>query len=149
MADRREQIMARLLAILQGVTGLVSAKRNQPTIADAARPAALLVDGDETPIDGEGARRGRKGREPRIMYMTVPIVIFAEADAEDVGTTMNTLRSRIWYAIATDAALKALETEAQYLGLATSFASNRQVSGEMQIDIGITYILLPADLSGV
>jgi len=45
--DRRELILARLLAIASGIPGIRNAYRNQDEINESQRPAILILDADE------------------------------------------------------------------------------------------------------
>ena len=49
--DRREQVLARLVAIVKTVSGIENVYRNQGDISDSVRPASRIFDGGETITD--------------------------------------------------------------------------------------------------
>ena len=55
--DRREDILARLLAIASGIDGVTRAYRNKDEIPETSRPAIVILDGDEAANDADPSAR--------------------------------------------------------------------------------------------
>lgn len=109
----REQILARLLAVLKGIDGIKDAVRNQPDVKTEAtgrasglvRPAATLQDGTETFKDA--AQNERFSRQ-QMMELRPEIHILVGANADDQGTVLNLFLGRALKAIITDSELQAM-----------------------------------------
>jgi len=146
MADKREQILVRLTAIAEGLSGVALAGRNDIGIAESKRPAIVILDGNEQAEEP----RSEKPRAPRRVVMSPQIFVMATKDAgSNVGSELNAIRAALVKAAATDATLKSLvgtNGEIQYQGCETGLARGRQVEGEMSVALSFAYILDPADL---
>lgn len=152
MTDVRESILARLVEIADGVSGVATAQRNPRQIDDIALPAILIFDADEQVVDGESLM-SKPNTSPAPLFirqtMLPEILIKVSGLPEDVGGALNLLRSAFVKAVLTDGSLAALTTNGgaiRYLGCATQLGHGRQMIGEMAVSIGLTYVLRPADL---
>ncbi len=148
MADKREQILVRLLAIYRTVEGVAKVARNEQIAGDDAFPALLLIDADE---EGEEAALGR-GRAPtapiRVTMRPETYLILGDLP-ENVGTELSRYRARIIKAVLTDAELATIvgtNGEIAYLGCATALSRGSEIIGDIGLDFAITYKMNPADL---
>lgn len=147
--NRREEILARLFAILQAQDGFNTFKRNRALLDNDALPAVILLDGNET-VRTSGERRGRHGMSPVIVTMTPQIFVLLKnnkpTNDNNVGTMLNTYRGAIIRAIATDAQLAALagpNGELAYQTAETDLNTGMPLEGQMQINIAISCPLDP------
>ena len=147
MSDTREQILARMLLIAASVDGIRAASRNTPMIGDdegVAIPAVAILEGDEEANDDDPEIRG--SRAVRIVRMYPQIVIYAGDKVQDLGATLNTLRSALIDAILTDTELISLTMNkrgARYIAMESDLAFGRQMMGRMALRFAIPYRLLP------
>ncbi len=148
MRDRRENIHARILAIVERVEGIERARRNITTLAEDVRPAAIITDGDETPvIMSEREIRTRTGP---IVNCTPGIRLLMGEDSDGVGTLANTLRRRIIAALLNDADLLAEcgpNGRLEYGGLLVGIGGGRQTEIEISILLNCTYPLKLTELA--
>ena len=147
MADKREQILSRLLAVAQGIPGIAGAFRNKDEISDKTRPAIVILDADETADDADPVNRPT--RAPRRIAMTPEIYLLLGAKPENVGIDINALRATFIKSVLTDAGLLLIvgtNGDIRYEGCATSLARGRNMEGEMGISFSFAYTLRPEDL---
>ena len=148
MKDRREEVLARLVAIGSALS-YTTVARNEDNIPGLNRPAFVVLDGDETADDStEG--RGRPSNAPEIVRMDVEVILLLGKTASAVGSDLNARRRAAIVAIKTDSALiSSISTngEIRYLGLATEFASGRTMEGEMRLSFRFKYPLIISELS--
>lgn len=111
MADRREQILSRLLTVCQGITGIVAAVRNR---LDAnvvgtvrPRPAIVIQDGAETLTNRiQPATRHRFGQLQMMeLHPVVELRLRADSGSE-AGELVSLFRGRVLNAICGDATLQ-------------------------------------------
>jgi hypothetical protein len=149
MTDKREAILARLVAIAGTIQGVVTAARNQPDVDDEARPAIVILDADEAADDADPASTMRGSAARRRVGMTPEIYILLGANPENVGTAINAMRAKVIKAILTDATLNTIlgtNGAIRYEGCATGLSRGRSLEGEMGVSFTFSYILNPADL---
>lgn len=152
MVDVREQILARLEVIIDGLDGVVKSGRNRPDVSGKARPALILHDGDEQP--GGDDQAGPRNATITFMEMAPRIEILAEAASQDVGTTVNVIRAALLKAVFNDAALLELigaadrrgNGEIRYDGCALELDSGEAREARMEISLRITYVFRIGDL---
>lgn len=156
MADKREQILARLLTLAQGVSGIVLAVRNPTSVTDiTSRPAIALLDGaesDDNVADERERKSHHSGRAPTLIRMRPSVSILLGSTVAMIGTEMNTYRARVVYAFTHDATLEALlgtNGRIRYRGCATGTESGRSIEGEMGLIFDIYYPFKPGDLAGI
>lgn len=146
MTDKREQILVRLLAISEGIDGIVAAFRNKDEISDKQRPCILILDADEAADDGDPRRQSNS---PRRIGMTPEIYVMLGAKPEDIGTKINAIRAKFVKAVLTDTELNTLvgsNGEIRYEGCATALARGRSMEGELGVSFTFVYVLRPDDL---
>lgn len=151
--DKREAILARLFELLS-VTGIENTYRNRPDKGDKTRPCAILMDGDESSRTSHRDGRGSLVMAPQIMQMQPQIfVLLKEARLNNensagvnVGTELNTFRTTLLGAIASDSALRSLIGANGGIALAsaiTDLKSGSDMSGQMLLSFQINYLLIP------
>ena len=147
MADKREAILVRLLAIYRTVDGVATVARNKQVAVDWNWPALLLLDADEESEDALG--RGRPPTGLARVTMTPETYLILGELPENVGTELNRYRARIVKAVLTDAELLTIvgtNGQIAYRGCATSLSRAREIIGDIGLEFAITYVLNPADL---
>jgi hypothetical protein len=147
MADAREQILQRLVAILDGVEGIKKVKRNELDQSETTLPLAVILDGDETADDSDPV--SRPPTAPRIVTMTPEIYVIVAKKAAQVGTDINSMRARVINAIATDAPLIALTHKnegGRYEGAASGLSRGRSMMGEVGLSFSFRYVLRPGSI---
>jgi len=145
MADKREQILARLTAVAGGVAGISVAERNGMNLAETQRPAIVVMDGNEQAED----TTSEKSRAPRRIVMSPLVYVIASGDTGAIGTELNSLRAALVKAVMTDATLISLvgpNGEITYEGCETGLARGRQIEGEMGVHFAFAYILDPSTI---
>lgn len=149
MPDVREQILAHLLTIAEGVPSAKMVARNRGSISEGARPAIIILDADEAVEEEELSGRTRPANSPQMVVMTPEIFVMVSKRAADIGAELNTMRRQIVRRILTDAALRNLlgpNGEVRYAGCGTALATGRSMEGEMALSFAFRYILRPNDL---
>lgn len=147
MADVREQILARLVAVCKTVRGFAIVLRNQVEISDSQLPALVIFDADEEADARDPV--SRPANAPRRVTMRPEIRILSAGPPEEVGTTINLYRTRLVKAVLTDATLLGLTAEnvsIRYDGAATQLKVGRSMQGDMLCAFSISYYLKPSDL---
>lgn len=147
MPDVREQILSRLVDVLEGVEGFDKVRRNVRDLADW-QVTAIVLDGTEVADEGDAPGRGASG--PRRVTLTPSIVIAVQGAPETTGATANTQRARVLKAVLTDAALLALTVNGQsirFVGSETVVDGGRhEAMHAMNLEFGFTYMLKISDL---
>jgi hypothetical protein len=160
MADKRELILLRLLAICTATktgAGIKTAVRNRGLLSTEQRPGAVLLDGDERPrLTHDRKSGGRPGMTPSIMIMSPELYILLdetminrEGVADDKGSVLNTMRITLTRAISSDADLLALlgsNGEIVYNGCVTDLKSGSALTGQMRLDFNYQYVFDPRAL---
>lgn len=144
--DPRELIMARLDAICSGLAG-ITVYRNRPMSAEDAKPAIVIMEGDELADDGD---RNRHGLAPRRVTMTPSLFLLVSEQPEAVGSALSELRARVLYAVLSDSPLAAITADnrgAAYMGATVAMDNGRRIEGALEMTFALTYIMRPADLA--
>ena len=150
MIDRRELILKRVVTLLEDTEGVETVARNRGLLDNDKLPAVILLDGDES-ADKIG-RVSRGGMAPTINRMRPEIYILLKDARPPVkndgaqGTALNNFRMLVCEAIANDAELNTLlgsNGSQQYLGCTTDLKSGGSLSGQMRIDIALSYAFDP------
>lgn len=147
--------MARLLVIMGTVSGITSNVRNRGLMQVEARPAQVLLDGDEEALLTVNNQRLKAlmglmapqimSARPQIYYLpkekrptnNIPANIGAEANAWRID-----ILDKIW----TDVELAELlgsNGSMVYNGCETDMKSGSAMSGEIRLDFTINYLLQP------
>ena len=146
--DKREAILARIVAIAGGLAGIKTAVRNQDEVSERARPAIVVFDADETADEG-AQERGRGGQAPNIVEMSPETLILLGAAPESVGTALNAMRAKLVKAVLTDTQLATLtgtNGRVRYLGCSTHLGHGRLMEGSMSVQFAFAYVLRPDQL---
>lgn len=153
MADRREQILVRLMELGAAVPGIISTHRNSLSVDEEDLPAFVLLDADEEDV----VLPPREGRGPPSTYPITMVAYTPEMYLMDgrpvgdtnVGTSVNVLRASFLKALLNDATLKSIigpNGSIRYRGCATGLSIGRSMQGEMSIYVTFTFPLIPDDL---
>lgn len=144
--DPREQILARLYAIIQAAGGFNRVVRNNPDISDIGMDAIVLIDGGEE-VDNESAPRRREANGPKIVRMTPSIGFAIAGDPETIGATANAHRRSLVKTILEDATLLGLvlDNEIEW----TAFSTDLHPGAETMLltaalDFSFAYMARPS-----
>lgn len=148
MADPREQILVRLLAVAKGIDSTFDAKRNETRLPDTQNYVVLL-DGEEVADASDPVAR-RSANAPRRVEMTPEVQFRAQARAEDVGTKLNLCRAKLIDAVLADAQLLALTLDGKsirYEGARMVAERGRSMEGGIGVAFTFTYVLRPGQVA--
>ncbi|KLK91421.1 hypothetical protein AA309_20210 [Microvirga vignae] len=158
MADKREQILVRLVEIAEAIPGIKTVERNPGQLDETVLPAIVILDADETADDADpGGPRGRPPFAPRRVGMTPEIYLMAlaptpepgESSSAKLGPLINGMRAQFVKAVLTDASLREIvgtNGDIRYEGCATALARGRSMEAEMGVSFTFSYMLKPSDL---
>jgi hypothetical protein len=106
VADQREAILSRLVAVCGAVSGVNAVGRNRLDVGAMLRPAVIILDGSESFVN---APSGTRIDVIQRMELSPAIVLALRGDdGAEAGTLMSLYRSRIIAAVLGDAELAAL-----------------------------------------
>lgn len=144
--DKREVILAAIGTVAATVFPAANVFRNTLQIPEGARPACVVLDADESAIEGEP--EGRPSRGPVIVAMTPEIHILLGDTSEDVGTALNGYRRQLVKALATDASLVAACHHGfiRFQSFATGLSSGRNMESQGLLAMEFRYMLRPEKL---
>jgi hypothetical protein len=139
--DVREDILARLLAVVATVPNIKTAQRNNVDIPEELLPAVAVFDGDEE-TTGADDRSARPAGRPYVARMTPQIVV---AEIHD-GTTsaLGAFRREIISRVLNDATLVAHvggNGAIRYAGCQTDFGQAREQFNQMSVQFMFQYSL--------
>lgn len=146
MASIREAILARLVVVAAGVTGVAAAGRNVPDVSGHRRPAITMQDGEQQRIQSEGRY---KRAEVEFIELTPQFTILATAEPSDIGTLLNIYHERLLYAVATDATISALVDKIEYGACSVDPGTAETKEGRMELTLVFSYTLKLADLAAI
>lgn len=144
MIDRREAILAQLMAIFAAVPGILRVGRNMEDVSAAYRPAIVMHDAAES----SEQLSGRPRQSPKdLMVLSPQIYLLLGARQSVVGSEVSALRALIIPAIYNDLTLLDLigarrgNGDIHYTGcgLDTTPGENREARLELSFDF--TYVL--------
>jgi hypothetical protein len=149
VADIREQILARLVTVCAGVTGIVSAGRNLTDVPLMARPAVLINGGAEEMVSSP--RPSGRFSEVQIMALTPGLTLLVRSDTgPDAGALMSLFRGRLVNAILADTTLRSLVTTngaIRYDGCNETDPSPESKEPRLELQIVFIYPLKLSDLA--
>lgn len=162
MTDRRDLLLERVYAILQGLAGqqigtgpVVQAAnivRNRGEMPTDKRPAIILMDADET-SNKEAFGRGRPGSTPLLVEVRPEIYVCLEGRKPQnlsVGEDLNAFRIAILKLVLFDSQLATIigspTGEIRYEGCLTDLARGRNEDGELGMMIAFRYPFIPTEL---
>ena len=99
--DLREQILARLTILCQGIDGIKLVSRNAQDVQGLERPCIILHDGNEE-IDDSVGRPDLRGRL-QMQVMTPQFNVYFSTKTKEIGSVADTFRMRLLAAIFNDA----------------------------------------------
>ena len=148
MADIREEILAQLLVIAQGIEGIKYAVRNAQDVPMLTRPAIILHDGHEE-LDTQVGRPDFKGR---LQYQTLnpQFYVFFSSNTKDIGTVASLFRQRLLVAVFNDPTLMGLIVNKQILYQGCTLVPPEVTEARetrLEIELILTYIFRIDDLS--
>lgn len=144
MSDTREDILARLLVIAAGLSGVNYTARNLSEKSDRKTPSIIIYDADESPDESLTARKGP--RTPMLVTMQPEIAVDAAGTPEAVGTAVNAIRFAFIQAVLNDDVLPGLvgsNGEYHYLGGQSDLGVGRSITGKFFMSFSFTYPLFP------
>jgi len=144
--DKREQILARLLEICAGISGIAAAARNVLDVSSLVRPAMVVQDGSEEQLDS--ARSDNRSGAQRF-ELTPQIWLLVRGAPANVGPLMSLYRSRLVYLVATDATLRDLTGTfggIRYDGCTVSEPTPETKEPRMDVNFTLIYTLAMSDL---
>lgn len=163
--DRRELVISRLSAILEGLTitlsnGVIPAGHfvhNRNELPASLVPGIILLDADE--VHNPRALPLAPGRElnrmqVQVMQTTPEIYIVLDVRKPantNVGEDLNKARLAILAAIIQDSELQQIlgaNGSMTYDGCVTDLARNRKMEGQMGLSFTFGYPLLPGEVAG-
>lgn len=152
MADTREDIMSRLVAILKDIDGVDEVSRNVLVADDGEdrRKRVTVLEGEEMIDEEDQARTGnRPANAPTTVHMQPQIELSNFATSDDVGLNLSRMRAAVIKKISADSALIAMTSKGRggiYIGMASDLAFGREMSGQMTLKFQFTYLLRPDQL---
>lgn len=152
MADNRELILARILTIMGTVSGIETTVRNRGLMKNEARPAQVLLDGDEIPLLSSATQRIRGNVSlmmPQVMELR-PQVFYLPKEKRStnvgIGSEVNAWRieflEKVWGSVEL-AELLGSNGSMVYNGCETDLKSGSAMSGEIRLDFVVNYVLMP------
>jgi hypothetical protein len=143
MTDRREEILQRMLAILNSVADGISVYRNRAAMEDKELPAYVLLDGTEERGIVPTQRRGQQQMivVPQVFYVPVPP---ENQMNEGIGEALSLHRSALLKAIMTDGPLAMLAGDngyVEYRGMETDMQTGAEVQGQFRLSFAVAYML--------
>ena len=156
MIDTRELILLRILAVLGGLSGIVTAARNRLELSGTNRPAAILHDGVEEESSQDSNAPPPRGSLKQFMSLQPRIVIMMGDSSDAIGAAMSAFRAALLPAILGDATLQQLcggpsglrgQTTMLYLGSALETAGGATTEATMEFNFRFQYVLSIEDLA--
>jgi hypothetical protein len=151
-ADIREDLLARLFALMGTVPGIVTAVRNRGLLKNENRPGMVLLDGDEFPRTSMDTRRlrGRAGlMAPQIVQLRPECYILMDENRprnDQLGQELNAFRVAFLEKVWEDETLATIlgsNGSLVYNGCTTDLKSGSALSGQMRVDFIANYVLRP------
>jgi len=151
MIDVRENILARLVAIVATMPSIKNVYRNNVDLTEDQLPAAAVLDGDEETGDHTDHSQHPSNR-PTLATMTPEIIIFKLAP--QVGPDISTLRRELIKLVLYDTELNEQiigtgrfgNGTIRYLGCQTDLGWERSMFGALKANFQFKYPLKPDDL---
>jgi hypothetical protein len=153
MADIRELILVRLLAIVATIPNMRSAQRNNVDITEDQLPAVIVLDGDEE-SDGANDVSMKPPHRPYNVQMTPGIVVQVQDDNAVLGSMITTFRSELIKRVLADPMLNEEIVKTgrfgngamRYLGCQTDVGWTRTGYAALTAQFMFKYVLNPDEL---
>lgn len=149
MRDRREEILARLVAIASELPSGPRVFRNRLKLTASLRPAIVILDGDETGTLGEFFL-GRPPSRPSIMQVNPFVYLMAGDTAGTIGSDMSALRLPMINAVLSDDALIEATTSTggvQYQGCTMDLGQGQTTEATLILSFELHYPLLTGEMT--
>lgn len=146
--DKREQLLARLVTLCSGVTGIVSARRNALDVPFLERPAVIIQDGGEERLDGPAS--DNRSQVTRI-ELAPQLWLLVRGSGDEAGPLLSLYRQRILHAVLTDTTLQDLTGTVggiRYEGCNVPEPSPESKETRLDLNFTFTYTLRLSDLGG-
>ena len=151
MVDVREDILARLLAVVATIPNIKTAVRGDMDLTPEHLPAAVVMDGDEETNDAADGSM-RPANRPTVVQMT-PEIILVESEVGEI-VDIGTLRREVIKRVLTDTELNENIVKTgrhgngaiRYLGCQTDVGWMRSLHGALRAQFLFKYTLRPEDL---
>jgi hypothetical protein len=143
MADKREQILARLAVVLGELVDARQFFRNEVNIPETGKNRIVLLDGDEY-ADEETVRPRQATRGS--VFVATPEIFLLLGDKSAPGTMLNAASAELIAAVSSDAGLEALchDGDIRFTRRTTGFAAGRTIEAEARFDFEFRYFARPA-----
>lgn len=146
MADKREDILARILVVASSAPGVVHGQRNEIGLKRNQQPGVVLLDGDEEIVTSQ--RIKTPVLAPQIMRMRLGLFVQTKdmQPQPAMGTLLNTLRVSIIKTLVNDVPLRTLlgtNGKLEYTGVITDLKAGAAISGEMNLGFTCSYLFDP------
>ena len=153
MIDTREDILARLVLIVESIPNIRSAQRNNVDIPEDQLPAAIILDGDEETADSTDSSM-RPPHRPTMVTMTPGIVVQVQDDNVMLGSMITTFRRELIKGILFDIQLNEQIVKTgrfgngaiRYLGCQTDVGWTRTGYAALTAQFQFKYALKPDQL---
>lgn len=148
MTDRREDILARLVTVIDGIADFDIVQRNKTDVSDNGATYAAIFDADEVEFDSDHNRPGRGGAAPKRVELNPEIYLTIGREPENVGAAINALRVQVVKAILADSTIAAIcqDGAVHYRGCQTDLGRGRTMTATMLLHFGFVYMLKPGEL---
>lgn len=151
MIDVRENILARLVAIVAEMPSIKEVFRNYVDLTEDDLPAAAVLDGDEETNDATDLSM-RPAHRPTMTTMTPEIIVFKLAP--QVGPDISVLRRELIRLVLYDTELNEQIVKTgrhgngaiRYLGCQTDLGWERSMFGALKVNLLFKYALKPEEL---
>ena len=140
MADQREAILSRLVALCGEIDGVQAVVRNTLDVAALARPAVVIHDGTELLATAPDDIRARNSSVQIMELSPLVMVIVRGGGAADPGVIMSLYRSQIVASILRDSAiLAAIGTNGRVRYEGCAVAVPDAEAQEHRIELSLTF----------
>lgn len=155
--DKRELILLRMVAILQGInSGAVPfhVYRNRGELPEEKLPALVLLDGHED-LKNPGMPHTRGGARVPTVYDLKPQVFIVlkprdTIENSGIGEELSGVRMQLLQGFINDDELNVLlgsNGEINYLGHLSDLENGMALNGQMQLNFVLSYVFDPRDLN--
>lgn len=149
--DRREEILNRLMAIYDGIPGIVKTGRNVEDVSGKDRPAIIMHDAVEEAADMQNRPIGAK---KDFMKLNPQIVLILGNRAQIVGSQISEFRKLLIKLIWEDTILRELvgiprnkESDIRYHGCTLETTTGETREARLEVRFEFTYLLDVAELT--
>jgi hypothetical protein len=139
VADARELILSRLVAVCAAVPGIAECVRNRLDVAALARPAVVILDGSEQLSDAPATGLGEQPQIQRMELSPAMSVHVRGTDTVDGGGLLSLYRSRVLVAVMSDPELLGYCWQGKIRFVSAVVAVPSAEAQEYRIDLGLVF----------